>query len=86
MGVDHGGFDVFVSHEFLNGSDVSAGFEQVRSEGMAQRVSGDAFVQLQGLAAFCMAFCSVLGEVCQRRYSRLSLSHLTELEGNKYCH
>jgi hypothetical protein len=29
MRVDHGGFDVFVAHQFLNGSDVLATLQQM---------------------------------------------------------
>jgi len=40
VGVDHGGFDVFVAEEFLNGADVVAGFEKVGGEGMTEGVGG----------------------------------------------
>ena len=40
MKVDHGGFDVCVSHEGLDRADIGAGFEQMRREGMAHRVAG----------------------------------------------
>ena len=43
MGVDHGGFDVFVAEEFLDGSDVVAVLEEVGGEGVAEGVGGDAF-------------------------------------------
>src|SRR5690606_16576142 len=38
------------------------------------------------LAAFCIAFCKVRGEVYHRRASLLSLSNLTLVEGKRYCH
>jgi hypothetical protein len=41
MGVDHGGFDIFVSEEFLDGADIVASFEQMGSEGVAEGVGGD---------------------------------------------
>ena len=43
MGVDHGGFDVFVAEEFLDGSDVVAVLEEVGGEGMAEGVRADFF-------------------------------------------
>lgn len=39
MSVDHGGFDVAVAEEFLNGSDVVAVFDEVGGEGMAEGVA-----------------------------------------------
>ena len=36
MGVDHGGFDVFVTEEFLDGADIVAALEEVGSEGVAE--------------------------------------------------
>ena len=44
VGVDHGGFDVFVAEEFLDGSDIVAGLEEVGGEGVAEGVGGDVFV------------------------------------------
>ena len=35
MEVDHGGLDIFVSHEFRNGSDVVTGEDEFRGEGVA---------------------------------------------------
>ena len=40
--VNHGGGDVGMTEETLNGADVSAGLKQVRREGMAHRVRSDA--------------------------------------------
>lgn len=48
VGVDHGGFDVFVSEEFLNGADVVSVLEKVCGEGVAEGVRGDAFVYFGG--------------------------------------
>src|SRR3990172_5425128 len=39
MGVNHRGPHVFVAEEFLDGSNVVAGFEQMRSEAMSERVA-----------------------------------------------
>lgn len=39
MGVDHGGFDVAVAEEFLDGADVVAVFDEVGGEGMAEGVA-----------------------------------------------
>ena len=40
VGVDHGGGDVAVAEELLDGSDVVAALEEVGREGMAKRVAG----------------------------------------------
>ena len=42
MGVDHGGFDVFVTEEFLD-ADIVAALEEVGSEGVAEDMATDAF-------------------------------------------
>ncbi len=39
MGVNHGGFEVFVAEEFLDGADVVAVLEEVGGEGMAEYVA-----------------------------------------------
>ena len=39
MRVDHGGFDVFVAHQFLNGSDVLATLQQMGGERMTEGVA-----------------------------------------------
>ena len=44
VGVDHGGFYVFVSEEFLNGADVVVVLQEVGCEGMTKGVRGDVFV------------------------------------------
>ncbi len=38
VGVDHGGSDVAVSQQFLNGADVMPPFQEMDSKGMAQAV------------------------------------------------
>jgi hypothetical protein len=43
VGVDHGGGDVAVAKEFLDGADVVAGFEKVGGEGVAEGVGTDRF-------------------------------------------
>ena len=42
VGIDHGGFDVFVAEEFLDGADVVAALEEVGGEGVAEGVATDA--------------------------------------------
>ena len=44
MRIYHGGFDVFVSEEFLYGADVVAVLEEVGGEGVAEGVGGYRFV------------------------------------------
>jgi hypothetical protein len=44
MGVDHGGGDIFVAEEFLNGTDIIATLKQVGSETVAQGVGADRFM------------------------------------------
>ena len=39
VGVDHGGLPVAVAEEFLDRADIVAGLEQVRREGVAERVA-----------------------------------------------
>ena len=46
MGVDHGGFDVFVTEEFLDGADIVAALEEVGSEGVAEGVASDSFLDM----------------------------------------
>ena len=43
MGVDHGGADVFVSEQFLDGADVVAVLEEVGGKGVAKGMTGDTF-------------------------------------------
>ncbi len=51
MGVDHGGADVFVTEEFLDGADVIAGLEKVGGERVAEGVTGDALGQADFLSS-----------------------------------
>jgi hypothetical protein len=44
MSIDHGGFDIFVAEEFLDGADVIAVLEQVGGEGVAEGVATDRFI------------------------------------------
>jgi len=55
VGVDHGGFDVFVAEQFLDGADVAAALQEVGGEGMTESVRGDGFVNFceLGGAANC---------------------------------
>lgn len=41
VGVDHGGGDVAVAEELLDGADVVAALEEVGGEGVAEGVAGD---------------------------------------------
>lgn len=45
VGVDHGGLDVFMAEQILDGADVVTGFEQVGGEAVAQSVAGGAFFE-----------------------------------------
>ncbi len=49
VGVDHGGFDVFVSEEFLDGADVVAILKEMGGEAVAEGVRGNAFVYFGGM-------------------------------------
>lgn len=44
MGVDHGGFDIFVAEEFLDGANVVARFKEVGGETVAEGVACGVFV------------------------------------------
>ena len=44
MGVDHGGANIGVAEEFLDGADVVAIFEQVCCKRMAEGVGGSTFI------------------------------------------
>ena len=46
VGVDHGGFDVFMPEEFLNGSYIVSALEEVGCEGVAESVGCDAFLDI----------------------------------------
>jgi hypothetical protein len=46
VGVDHGGGDVAVTEELLDGAYVVAGFKEVGREGVAEGVAADALVQV----------------------------------------
>ena len=48
VGVDHGGGDVAVAEELLDGADVVAGLEQVGGEGVAQGVAADSLGEPSG--------------------------------------
>lgn len=52
MGVDHGGFDVFVTEEFLDGSYVVIVLQEMGGEGVAEGVGCDAFVDSSDLLGF----------------------------------
>ena len=42
MSVDHGGANILVAEEFLNGADVISALEEVGGEGMTKSMTGDA--------------------------------------------
>ena len=44
MGVDHGGFDIFVAEQFLNGADVVAVLEQMGGKRVAEGMTTDGFI------------------------------------------
>jgi len=48
MGVDHGGFDVFVAEEFLDGADVVIVLQEMGGEGVTEGVGGNALLQFCG--------------------------------------
>jgi hypothetical protein len=48
MSVDHGGFDVLMPEEFLDGADVVSVLEEVGGEGVSECVRGDVFVNFGG--------------------------------------
>ena len=56
MGVDHGGFNVFVAEEFLDGADVVAALQEVSGEGMAEGVTADAFGEVGGSGSLFECF------------------------------
>lgn len=43
MGVNHRGFDVAVTEEFLDCADIVAVFDEVRGKGMPEGMAGGAF-------------------------------------------
>jgi hypothetical protein len=45
VGVDHGGFHVFMPEKLLDSADVVVVLQQVRGEAVAEGVAGDAFGQ-----------------------------------------
>jgi len=50
VGVEHGGFEIAVADEFLDGSDVSAVLREVGREGVTEGVGRDALVQASRLS------------------------------------
>lgn len=55
MGVDHGRCDVGVAEQLLDGSDVVAGFEQMRSERVAECVTRCPFGEARRLHGYTEA-------------------------------
>jgi hypothetical protein len=56
VGVDHGGFDIFVAEEFLDGADVVAVLEQVGGKGVAESVATDALLDTCGTDSLFESF------------------------------
>ena len=52
VGIDHGRADIGMAEEFLNGSYIVPGFEQVRREGVAQAVGMNHFGNFGFLCGF----------------------------------
>lgn len=52
MSVDHGGFDVFVSEEFLDGADVIIVLQKMGGKRVSEGVGGDVFVYLGTTGGF----------------------------------
>ena len=50
MGVDHRRFDILVSKQLLDGSNVLTVLEQVGGEGVAEGVRGDTFLDIRKLS------------------------------------
>jgi hypothetical protein len=48
MGVDHGGFDILLTEEFLDGADIVAIPEELGGERMAEGMRGNGFIQARG--------------------------------------
>ena len=44
MGINHGGFDVFMSEQFLDGADVISVLKQMSGKGVSEGVGSDTFV------------------------------------------
>jgi hypothetical protein len=63
VGVDHGGADVFMPEEFLDGADIIAGLEQMGCKGVAQGVAGDALLEAGFWAAWRTARCRAEGSM-----------------------
>ena len=59
MGVDHGGSDIGVSEQLLDGSDVVAVFDEMGGEGMAEGVAGAVFGDAGAFRAALTALCRV---------------------------
>ena len=56
MGVDHGRFDIFVSEQFLNSTNVVAILEQMGGKAMAKGMATDAFIDVRFLSCLLNGF------------------------------
>jgi len=52
MGVNHGGADVGVTEEFLNGADIVAGLQEMGCEAVPQRMTTGSFGEAGGFDCF----------------------------------
>jgi hypothetical protein len=50
MGIDLGGLYILVSQQLLHGADIVAAFQQMRGEGMPQRMTGCHLVDARAFA------------------------------------
>jgi hypothetical protein len=48
MGIDHGGFDILVAQQFLDGADIVMVFQQVRGEAMPEGMARYTLVETGG--------------------------------------
>lgn len=56
VGVDHGGFEIFVAEEFLDGANVVARFKEVGGETVAEGVACGVFVDARFTNSFFDSF------------------------------
>jgi hypothetical protein len=57
VGIDHGGGDIDMSEEFLDGANISSGFQQVGCEAVSERMAGDSFGDAVLIKAVFTAAC-----------------------------
>ena len=52
VGVDHGGADILMPEQFLNGTNIVAVLEEMGCKGMTEGVAGDAFSDADFFGSF----------------------------------